>query len=47
MLLHAIAKSCQINWRVERIETCGSIFFAKTRYYKDKVASWEFCNYRS
>ena len=22
-------------------------FFAKIRYFKDKVASWEFCNNRS
>ena len=22
-------------------------FFAKVSYYKDKVASWEFCNYIS
>ena len=28
-LLHAIAKSCQINWRIERTKICGSIFFCK------------------
>ena len=25
--LHAIAESCQINWRIERTKTCGSILF--------------------
>ena len=28
-LLYAIAKSCQINWRIEKTKTDGSIFFAK------------------
>ena len=40
-VLNAIAKSREINWRIEITKTCGS------RYYKDKVASWEFHNYRS
>ena len=39
-LFHAITKSCQINWGIERTKTYGPVFFCKD-------ASWEFCNYRS
>ena len=36
---NAIAKSRQINWRIERIKTCGPIyFFAKRRSYMDFVS---------
>ena len=41
-LLHAIAKYCQINCRIEKTKTRGSIFFCKDKI--DKVSSWEFCN---
>ena len=29
--LYANAKSCQINWKIERTITCGSIFFCKDK----------------
>ena len=46
-LLHVIAKSCQINWTIERTKTYGSIFFCKDKILQGKVASWEFCIYRN
>ena len=46
-IFNTIARSHQINWRTERAEHKVQSVFAKMRYYKDKVASWEFCNYRS
>ena len=33
-LLHAIAKFYQINWRIKRRKTCGSIVFVEIRYHK-------------
>ena len=30
-LLNTIAKSCQINWRIERTKICGSIYFCKNK----------------
>ena len=30
-LLHVIAQSCQINCRIERTNTCGSIHFCKDK----------------
>ena len=46
-IFNTIARSHQINWRTERAEHKVQSVFAKMRYYKDKVASWEFCSYRS
>ena len=36
-LLHAIAKSCQINWRIERTKTYGSIFLQRLNITKIKL----------
>ena len=46
-IFNTVARSHQINWRTERAEHKVQSVFAKMRYYKDKVASWEFCSYRS
>ena len=40
---NVIAKSHQINFRIKR-NMVRSIFFAKIRSEKDKVAGWKFCN---
>ena len=38
-LLHAIAKSCQINLGVEKKRHVVQSLFAKIKYYKDEFAS--------
>ena len=46
-IFNTVARSHQINWRTGRAKHKVQSVFAKIRYYKDKVASSEFCNYRS
>ena len=41
---NAVAKSCQINWRIERIKTFGSIYFLNFWFgilQSQKLMSWK------
>ena len=45
---NAIAKSRQINWEdTKNKDMWFTLFFAKIKFYKDKVAGWKFCNHRN